>query len=73
MKFLPREQNSSRTGLSRKVFDEGGFLYREPVGSGKCQRRQVVMMLSLFDVLLQMLHDSVTAGTYGVLGTFACA
>ena len=38
----------------------------------KISRKVVVLVLSLVDVILEMLHDSVTAGHIGVWRMLAC-
>ena len=53
------------------MIDEEGMLCRELVGSGKSQRKQVVLLLA--DVVFKMLHESVTMRHMGVQRTLACA
>ena len=55
------------------VVDEDGLLCRELVGPGSSRRMQVVIPLSLVNVVLEKLHDSVTGGHMGVRRTLACA
>ena len=55
------------------TFDKDGLLCRELAGPGKTRRMQVVIPLSLVDTVLEMLHDSVTAGHMGARRTLACA
>ena len=49
-----------------------GLLYRKLVGPGSLRRMQIVIPQSLTQVVLELMHDSVTAGHMGVRRTLAC-
>ena len=54
------------------VINEEGLLLRVLEGPGSARREQIVIPSRLTDIILEMMHDNVTAGHMGVRRTLAC-
>ena len=54
-------------------FNAEGLLCRQLEDHGSSKRMQVVIPLSLVETVLEVLHDSITAGHMGPRRTLACA
>lgn len=54
------------------VINSKGLLCRKLVGPGSSVRMQMIIPNSLVDVVLELMHDSITAGHMGVRRTLAC-
>ena len=52
--------------------DHRGLLCRKLVGQGSSVKMQLVIPTSMVKMILEMMHDSVTAGHMGIRRTLAC-